>query len=234
MYRDAKDIADHTGTALSGDKSKKRRGKSKPIAQKTGFWKKQARVWHWVSGAVCLAGMLLFSLTGITLNHASKITAEPRVIETRLELPTNLLQMLEKEPTDGYTRHLPTDIRNWIDDQLDVSVTGKRVEWTEIDAYVALERPGGEAWLTIDRETGEVIHELTTRGTIALLNDLHKGRDTGPAWIWFIDIFSVASVIFCLTGLWLLQIHAAKRPSTWPLTVIGFLIPMILAVISRH
>ena len=34
-----------------------------------GFWKRQVRTWHWMSGAVCLIGMLLFALTGITLSE---------------------------------------------------------------------------------------------------------------------------------------------------------------------
>ncbi len=232
MYRNAEDIADQTGP--TAHTPKKSRDLTKQASSKNGFWKRQARVWHSVSGAICLAGMLLFSLTGLTLNHAKETTAEPTIAETRVEIPPTLIDIMRTEPTNGYTRQLPLPLRDWISETLDISVAGKRVEWTEIDAYVALPRPGGDAWLTIDRETGEVVHELTTRGTIAFLNDLHKGRDTGPVWIWFIDIFSVASVLFCLTGLWLLQIHASKRPSTGPLTVIGFLLPMLLAIISIH
>lgn len=232
MYRNAEGIADQTGPTTT--KPPKSRGLTKQAPSKTSFWKRQARVWHSVSGAICLAGMLLFSLTGLTLNHAKETTSEPVVIETRVEMPADLIETMHAEPTNGYTRQLPLSLRDWISETLDISVTRKRVEWTEIDAYVALARPGGDAWLTIDRETGEVIYELTTRGTIAFLNDLHKGRDTGPIWIWFIDIFSVASVLFCLTGLWLLQIHASKRPSTWPLTIIGFSLPILLAIISIH
>lgn len=232
MFRDADDIAEQPegGVIASG----LRRRKSARSGQNGGFWKKQARTWHWMSGAICLAGMLLFSITGITLNHASKISAKPEVTEQTATLPPALIESLETEPEDGYSRQLRKPIRDWIDAELDVSVSGKRVEWTEVDAYVALARPGGDAWLSIDRETGEVIYELTSRGTVALLNDLHKGRDTGPAWIWFIDIFSVASIVFCLTGLWLMQIHAAKRSSTWPITIIGILIPVFLAIISIH
>ena len=31
------------------------------------FWLKQMRQWHWISAAICLIGMLLFAVTGITL-----------------------------------------------------------------------------------------------------------------------------------------------------------------------
>lgn len=208
-----------------------RAGKPK---QKGGFWKKQARTWHWISGAVCLMGMLLFSVTGITLNHAADISAAPKIKEQALVLPAPVLSALSAAPTEGTTTGLPRQVRDYIRTEMGVALGGRRVEWTAYDAYVALPRPGGDAWLSIDRETGEVVYELTTRGAVAYLNDLHKGRNTGLAWSWFIDIFSVASILFCLTGLWLLQIHAGKRPSTWPLTGLGLLLPLLLAIFFIH
>ena len=45
--------------------------------QRRGFWLRTLHQWHWISSAVCLIGMLLFAITGITLNHASKIEATP-------------------------------------------------------------------------------------------------------------------------------------------------------------
>lgn len=202
--------------------------------QKGGFWKKQARTWHWISGAVCLIGMLLFSITGITLNHATDISAEPDIKEQTLILPDPFLSVLAAAPTEGTTTGLPREVRDYIRSEMGLALGGRRVEWTGYDAYIALPRPGGDAWLSIDRETGEVVYELTTRGAVAYLNDLHKGRNTGLAWSWFIDIFSVASILFCLTGLWLLQIHAGKRPSTWPLTGLGLLLPLLLAIFFIH
>jgi Uncharacterized protein conserved in bacteria len=64
--------------------------------------------------------------------------------------------------------------------------------------------------------------EQTRRGAIAYLNDLHKGRNTGPAWGWFLDVFAVACVVFCLTGLLLLHLHARQRAMTWPLVGLGW------------
>ncbi|HBY43025.1 MAG TPA: hypothetical protein DEH03_04960, partial [Brevundimonas sp.] len=58
----------------------------------------------------------------------------------------------------------------------DVRIAGKPTETTAEEIYVALPMPGGDAWLTIDRATGEALHEKTTRGWVAWLNDLHKGR----------------------------------------------------------
>ncbi|WP_255984940.1 PepSY-associated TM helix domain-containing protein, partial [Klebsiella pneumoniae] len=47
------------------------------------------------------------------------------------------------------------------------------------------------------------------------------GRNAGTVWFWFIDVFAVACVIFAVTGLGLMWLHARGRPSTWPLAALG-------------
>ena len=32
--------------------------------QRRGYWLRTLHQWHWISAAVCLVGMLLFSVTG--------------------------------------------------------------------------------------------------------------------------------------------------------------------------
>jgi uncharacterized protein len=100
--------------------------------------------------------------------------------------------------------------------------------------YLSLPRPGGDAWLRIMRDTGEFEYELTERGWISYLNDLHKGRNTGLAWSWFIDIFAAACLVFSITGLLILKMHALKRPSTWPMVGLGLLVPLLLTLLFIH
>ena len=49
-------------------------------ANRRAWWMKQLRTWHWISGALCLVAMLLFAVTGITLNHAAQIEGKPAVV----------------------------------------------------------------------------------------------------------------------------------------------------------
>ena len=200
------------------------------------FWTKQFYLWHWVSSAICLVAMVLFAVTGITLNHAGQIKATPNILEQSATLPPALLSQiaLSDDEAPDQKKPIPPDIRRWIDQQLDVAVGGKAYEWSDVDIYLDLPRPGGDAWMTIDRASGDITYERTTRGFVAYLNDLHKGRNTGFAWILYMDIFSVACVVFCLTGLALLWVHARRRPSTWPIVAAGFLIPFLVLVIFVH
>lgn len=189
--------------------------------------------WHWISAALSLVGMLLFAITGITLNHAGQIEAEPKVVSRKATLPPDLLAVLAKGPEEG-KRPLPVQLESFLDEAVGADVAGREGEWSADEVYVALARPGGDAWVSIDRETGAVEHEKTTRGAISLLNDLHKGRNTGTAWSWFIDIFAVACVIFTVTGLILLQFHARARPLTWPLVGLGLVAPVLLVILFVH
>lgn len=209
---------------------------AKPRAALNGarsFWLKQLHSWHWISAAISLVGMILFAVTGITLNHAAQIPAEPVTVEQAATLPQPLLERLWAFPEET-TDPAPEAVARWASQALRVEIAGKPTETTPEEVYVALPTPGGDGWLTIDRATGEAFHEKTTRGWIAYLNDLHKGRNAGPVWYWFIDVFAVACVIFALTGLGLMWLHARGRPSTWPLVGLGLLIPVVIALIFIH
>lgn len=207
--------------------------KSAAAQHRRSFWLKQLHQWHWISAALSLVGMLLFAITGITLNHAGQIEAEPQVVSRKATLPPELLAVLAKGPEEG-KRPLPVQLEPFLDEAVGADVAGREGEWSADEVYVALARPGGDAWVSIDRETGAVEHEKTTRGAISLLNDLHKGRNTGKAWSWFIDIFAAVCVIFTVTGLILLQFHARARPLTWPLVGLGLVAPVLLVILFVH
>lgn len=195
------------------------------------LWLGTLRQWHWISSALCLVGMLLFAVTGITLNHAAQIEASPEIVERQAALPASLQQrLLADQPSEG----LPSDLRAWLESELNVELAGRDAEWTDGELYIALPRPGGDAWLNLELESGELLFESTDRGWIAYFNDLHKGRNTGEAWSWFIDIFAGVCVLFSLTGLLLLHRHASGRPTTWPLVGAGLVIPLLLALLFIH
>ncbi|CAN5142195.1 PepSY-associated TM helix domain-containing protein [soil metagenome] len=207
--------------------------KTAPAQQSRSFWLKQLHQWHWISAALSLVGMLCFAVTGFTLNHAGQIEAAPKVVDLKATLPADLLAQLAKGPVDG-KRPLPITVESWLDKAVDADIARRPGEWSRQEVYLALARPGGDAWISIDRETGAVEHEKTTRGAISLLNDLHKGRNAGKAWGWFIDIFAGACVVFAVTGLILLQFHARARPLTWPLVAGGLVIPLLLVILFVH
>lgn len=202
-------------------------------ASRRSFWVRQITLWHWVSSGVCLGGMLLFTVTGVTLNHASAITARPRVTQIVRPVPEVVRGEYAGMPAEG--KHtVPVGLGAWVAAEFGTTAPEEPAEWSETEIYLSLPRPGGDGWMAIDRKTGMAKYEKTDRGWISYLNDLHKGRHTGAAWTVFIDVLAGACLVFTVTGLLILQIHAAKRPSTWPVVGLGLVIPALLMLLFVH
>jgi len=193
------------------------------------FLRISIRQWHWVSSAFCLVGMILFSITGITLNHAGSIESQPQTYTIEAELSAGMLTLLNNSTTE-----LPLALRQWLLNEHGIQVLRAEAEWDDDEVYLALPQPGGDAWLSIDRTSGSFIYEATDRGWISYFNDLHKGRNTGTAWQWFLDAFAIISLIFCISGLWLLIQYGRQRPGTWPITALGVVLPLIILILTVH
>ncbi|SEH18314.1 hypothetical protein SAMN05428974_2541 [Sphingopyxis sp. YR583] len=208
---------------------------SRPATKKSrkAFWLKQLHMWHWMSSAISLIGLLLFAITGFTLNHAADIEGTPVVTQGSAQMPPALLTRLKAAVPDAEKAPLPPVAAEWVEKNFPVKASAE-AEWSADEVYLPAPRPGGDAWVAIDLATGEASSEVTSRGWISYLNDLHKGRNSGGEWSLFIDIFSFACLVFAITGLFLLQLHSAKRKSTWPLVGLGLAIPAAIAVIFIH
>lgn len=201
-------------------------------------WLKTLLPWHWISSALCLLGMLLFSVTGITLNHAAQIESKPRITTQEAVLPPALMADGAASDADSTATDprgpLPPALQAWLVNTWGVQAGETQAEWSAEEIYLSLPRPGGDAWVRIDRASGAVEFEQTDRGWVSYFNDLHKGRHTGVAWRWFIDIFAAACLVFSVTGLLILKLHAVNRPITWPLVGLGAVIPLLLALLFIH
>jgi hypothetical protein len=193
--------------------------------------------WHWISSAVALLGLLFFAVTGITLNHAGNLeTTQQDYSSTRKDMPAALTAaLLEDIRTNGEGEAPATaPLRTWIRSTFRVDTADRMAEWKADEIDFSLERPGGDAWLKLDLARGIAEYHVTDAGWVAYLNDLHKGRHTGRAWSWFIDLIGAACVIFAVTGFVILKMHAANRALTWPLVGFGLLAPLLIAALFIH
>lgn len=209
-------------------------------ARKPSGWR-DLKAWHWISSAICLAATFLFAITGMTLNHASSVEAQPHKREHRLQVPTPImleLQARQQQLLNGQSvaeGPLPSHFSVWYQQQLEMSLPRQQIaQWDEFEMYIGMPRPGGDRWFRVDLESGEFYQEDLDRGLVAYFNDLHKGRHTGYGWILMLDLLAVVMVIFALTGLLLLKRYAKGRKSTWPLVIAGFIVPWLVLLIPMH
>jgi len=193
--------------------------------------------WHWISSAVALLGLLFFSVTGITLNHAESFESSQQDYSTVThDMPPELVETLVSAIRDyGEGEGEPVEpLRNWVLEEFDLELAGRLGDWKSDQINFSMERPGGDAWLQLDLVRGVAEYHLTDAGWMAYFNDLHKGRHTGKAWFWFIDLIAAACVIFAVTGFVILKMHAVNRALTWPLVGFGILVPLIIAALFMH
>ncbi len=167
-----------------------------------------ARLHIYISMALLLV-VLFFSVTGITLNRPELfVNSQPTVEEFTLKLPDALLE-------SGPSAFVPEeeDLIQYLQNQVDISGSPSAMEvFIDVEGGELFEGeisfdykgPGFNATVFIDLTTKEAVIEKSHYGVVAVLNDLHKGRNSGDVWKWFIDITALLMVFFVLTGVCLL------------------------------
>ncbi len=164
--------------------------------------------------------VLFFSITGLTLNHAEWIVGGLRQTEKTGQLPVEWLSGAEPKKLEIVEKlRSAFGVRGAVDEF--------RVD--ERECTVAFKGPGYAADAFVTRATGVLKLTVAEEGSLAALNDLHKGRHTSKTWAWVIDISAILLTLISLTGLGLL--FYLKRIRTIGLIVVagGALLLFILA-----
>jgi hypothetical protein len=171
------------------------------------FWKRQLMIlsrWLHIYLSMASFGILFFfAVTGLTLNHADWFAKQQQVLEYRGAMdPKYLTKEVSKLEVVEHLRNTHG---------IHGAVKDFRVE--DSDCAVAFKGPGYAVDVLIDRATGRYELTETRMGFIAILNDLHKGRDSGSAWAWVIDLSAVLMTLVSLTGLLLIFFLQKRRLS---------------------
>jgi hypothetical protein len=171
------------------------------------FWKRQIMVlsrWMHIYLSMASFGILFFfAVTGLTLNHEDWFARQQRTTQLRGSMDKKYLgKDVAKLEIVEYLRNTHG---------IHGGVKDFRIEDT--DCSVAFKGPGYSADILIDRATGRYELTETRMGFFAVLNDLHKGRDSGKAWSVIIDIAAGLMTMVSLTGLLLIFFLQKKRTS---------------------
>ncbi len=175
--------------------------------------------------------MLLFAVSGFTLNHADVFEAEGRSTSREYELASSVAALIDQQKNGT---PVPQAVSDEIFRLTGADVSGQMIDNQYGEVGFDLARPGRDATVTLDLNERKIHFETIDRGAIALLNDLHKGRHAGLVWGLLIDISALIFVVFTLTGLGLLYLHSRMRASTWPLTSLGMILPAIAYLLFVH
>ena len=153
---------------------------------------------------VSFAILFFFAVTGITLNHAEWFSGEAVTKQVKGKVRPEWVK-----PKDVAKLEISEYLRKT--HAIKSALSDFRVDDSQIS--VSYKGPGYTADAFVDRDTGSYELTETRQGIVAVLNDLHKGRDTGTAWAWIIDVSAFLMTLVSLTGLILIFFLQKRRMS---------------------
>ena len=175
---------------------------------------------HLYASMLSLLVVLFFSATGITLNHTdwvfgnaeSEHTYEGKLPDTwKQNGQINWLQTAEALRATHRLKGRVSDTRS--DDQ---------------EASITFRAPAYAADAIINLADGSYSLKVVAHGPVAVLNDLHRGRDAGRAWAWLIDLSGGFLLLVSLTGLVLALFLRKTRRAAVITALVGAAIMVLL------
>jgi hypothetical protein len=179
---------------------------------------KYTRWLHIYGSMASFAVVFFFAVTGLTLNHPQWFASAQRTTALKGTLDAAWVAPAADPTAKKFdiVEHLRAA------HHLTGAVADFRADDREVD--VTFKGPGYSADVFIDRATGAYDVTENRMGLVAVLNDLHKGRDSGTPWRWLIDVSAILLVFVSLTGLVLLWfIHKHRLAGAMALVAGGVL-----------
>lgn len=172
-----------------------------------------------------MLAVLFFGLTGITLNHPEWTFGggAERKVEGKLQ--------------PGHIRGEEVD---WLPvaEQIRAEVHARgRVSDNRVDAgegSLSFRAPGYGADCFFDLKDGAYECAVKDQGALGLLNDLHRGRDSGANWGWLVDLSGVFLSLVSFTGLGILFYLKKSRKAGLLLMAAGAVVVVVLGWLAMR
>ena len=160
---------------------------------------------HIYSSLFCCTILLIFGLTGISLNHRELVESEPVQLITKLAIKQHSLASLTQQLTAEDLRLSVSDLSSLYQQrEFSRATPGRRLE-----IYI---------------EDDQIIIEQTNMGLVSRLNELHQNRYTSMVWTIASDSAAVIFIVIAATGIWLSLRDKKQRRN--------YLICLVLSIIS--
>jgi hypothetical protein len=180
-------------------------------------WRKWFRVVHRDFGYLFFGLTLVYSISGIALNHLDDWNSNYIIIRKDITL---------ENPGQIYPGITKTEVKALLK-EFDLADSYKNHYFPQSNQLKVFLK-GGSA--VINTETGNGLLEISTRRPIFReMNYLHYNPQV--SWTWISDIFAGALVILAITGLFLIRgAKGITGRGAW-LTLLGIIIPVIILLI---
>lgn len=185
---------------------------------KNVFKKRTAALSRWLHVYLSMFSfivVLFFSATGLTLNHAEWF--DGKQVESKFS-GTIPLSWVNSADTSKIKK---LEIVELLRRQYDIKGYVSDFLIDDNQCSLSFKGPGYSADAFISRTDGKFKLSVLKLGIVAVLNDLHKGRDSGQGWGILIDVSAVLLILVSLSGLVMLLFLKKKRFSGIAWAVVG-------------
>ncbi len=161
--------------------------------QRRDFYRHARYVHGWLS-AFAFIVLFFFSLTGLFLNNPDWFEPEKEQQPVTLTLPAVLLQQIKAQENPS------ASIIDYVRSKQSIAGRYQSSEVMDNEVMIRLESPAGstDIWTMLD--TGEIEVTAKPASAVSLINDLHRGKNSGKAWSWLIDVSAVIILLLSIAG----------------------------------
>jgi uncharacterized protein len=159
----------------------------KVVVRHAGIWARTLHIYASMAGFLLV---LLFAVTGITLNHQDAGWGEPSTRSFDVTISADASKGGE-----------PSRVEAALQAAMGIATPSSSFKAYDDEINVAFHSPGRRIQAIVDRATGHTKVVWETRGRIGIINDLHKGTETGPVWRWIVDLTAVLIGFSAVTGI---------------------------------
>lgn len=199
---------------------------NKPKSKTQLAWERNiAQLSRWLHiyvSMISFAIVFFFAVTGLTLNHPDYFAGELKSSTEKGQLDSNWVN--KKDTTQIPKLEIVEYLRTT--NHIKAALSEFRIDDNECS--LAFKGPGYGADVFINRATGSYEITLMQAGTIGILNDLHKGRDSGSGWSVLIDVSAILMSLVSITGIILILYIKRKRTSGLILAAMGLILAYLV------
>lgn len=189
--------------------------------QRRDFYRHARYVHGWLSAFAFLV-LIFFSITGLFLNHPNWFEPAKTEESTKITLPASILERIKQQENPSNT------ILDYVRQNQSVVGRYQSSEVIDNEVMIHLESPAGatDIWVTLDNGQAEITQKPAS--TISLINDLHRGKNSGTAWSLLIDISAILIVALSLAGFILFLSIKTRLVTHLVLTATSLIVLMFL------
>ena len=189
--------------------------------QRRDFYRHSRYLHGWLSAFAFLT-LLFFSVTGLLLNHPEWFEPAKTEQMTTVTLPKSILASIKQQENPSDT------ILNYVRQQHNLVGRYHSSEVMDDEVMIRLESPAGATDIWVMTDSGKTEITQKPASTISMLNDLHRGKNSGLAWSWLIDISAIIIIALALVGYILFLSIKTRLITHLVLTAVSLALIMVL------